>query len=85
MNEHEFLGRLAEAARLDAPPALDVSGQVMRTIRRRRARTPNVVLGYFAAAAAVAAAVVVIAALQSWQGMQDPLLAMANAMGPMLQ
>lgn len=56
MNEEQILRTLASAARNDAPPALDVSGDVLSRIEARpRARRANVLMWSYAAVSAVAA------------------------------
>ena len=73
MNEHEFLQKLAGAARWDSPPQINVAERVMRGIATARPRALDPVVGYFAFAACLAAAVLVSFAIHSWLGMQDPL------------
>ena len=80
MNEHEILQKLAGAARLDSPPAIDVTMGVLWNISvARRPRSVDPVLGYFAAAAAVAAVVVAAVAIHAWFSADDSLLAMVNS------
>jgi hypothetical protein len=84
MNEHEFLQKLARAARWDSPPDINVVERVLGSIAAARPRAFDPVLGYFAVAASVAAAVVVAWAIQNWLSMQDPLLALANSFNEVL-
>jgi hypothetical protein len=79
MNEHEFLGKLAGAARRDRPPDVNVVAAVLGSIATARPKAVDPVLGYFALVAGVAATVVLTLAIQSWLSMQDPLMALGNS------
>ncbi len=80
MNEHEFLQKLAGAARWDSPPQINVAERVMENIATARPKaTFDPVLGGFALAACLAAAVVIALAIHSWLSLQDPLQALADS------
>jgi len=62
MNTDELLTKLAQAARGDAPPLVDVAGGILEAIGETR-RPSNVLLWAFTAVSTAAAAMVALAAL----------------------
>jgi anti-sigma factor RsiW len=72
MNE---IDRLAEVARREPAPPVDVTQEVMQRIRQERgeAGVLPLQLGWFAVASAAAAGIAAFLTAQAWSGLLDPL------------
>ncbi|HVX62358.1 MAG TPA: hypothetical protein VHC19_17200 [Pirellulales bacterium] len=70
--------RLAQLARRERAPSVNVAGQVMAAIQRSRYRVSRVDSPalVFAGVALAAAALVAIWAVPAWESVQDPLVAL---------
>ena len=75
MNEERYLQQLAERARLETPPQVDVADRVMLALREgaHRFRFAPGPLAWIAAVSAVAAVPVAVAGFAAWQALTNPL------------
>ncbi|NCO39804.1 MAG: hypothetical protein COZ06_25495 [Armatimonadetes bacterium CG_4_10_14_3_um_filter_66_18] len=76
MNEDRYLQTLAERARLETPPPVDVADRVMAVLResssqRRFAPGP---MAWVAALSAAAAIPMALAGYAAWQSLTSPLM-----------
>jgi hypothetical protein len=77
MNEEDLIRKLAERARMETPPRVDVADSVMAALRAAAPDSPAKVdpLAWVAAASAAAAIAVLVAALRVGESWTDALAA----------
>ncbi len=74
MDTLNSIDSLAQRAREEAPPNVDVSARVLMAIRARQASSRILPLSIVAAVSAVAAAVIVVVAVTALTGAADPMM-----------
>lgn len=81
------IDRLAEEARAERSPRVDVTQSVMSRIRQRREDRDifPLKLGWFAVASAAAAGVAAFLTFQAWSALFDPLGSFFNPLFLMIQ
>ena len=84
MNETNRLERLAQAARGEPPPRIDVTRRVLEAIAERQPTT-DWPLAILAATSSIAAAIVAVAAVRAWLAWQDPLASLFRSLDVVLQ
>jgi hypothetical protein len=79
MNPEDLVRQLAERARLETPPRVDVANRVMARLRggREEAATGWIPLGWVTALAVAVTIPVALLALAAWETWTDPLAAMS--------
>lgn len=85
MNRDQWLDELAQKARQERPPSLDVQAEVLRRIRSARTgldMPTAVATGTFSAAAAIA---LMMYAGQAWSTWQDPMTELLVSMSMVMQ
>jgi len=77
MNEEDRIRKLAQRARLEAPPQVDIAGGVMAALRTMpgNGRTVADPLAWIAAASAAAAIAVLVATFSFGESWTDPFMA----------
>jgi hypothetical protein len=75
MEPMNVIDRLADVARREPAPPVDVTQTVMQRIRQERGASgfDPLQLGWFAVASAAAAGIVAFLTAQAWSGLLDPL------------
>lgn len=81
------IDRLAETARREPAPPVDVTRGVMLRIRQEREESGMLPLrlGWFAVASAAAAGLAAVLTYQAWSGLLDPLGSFFNPLFLMIQ
>jgi len=74
--EEQIILKLAEAARAESPPRVDVANRVMAILYERQAQrvAESTAFAWVAGVGAAAAVPLVVAAMSVWQTMTDPML-----------
>jgi len=72
MNNLDAFRKLAEQARRDMPPEIDVAGRVLDSLRSPRSLSEEVPMLAFTGLSMAAASVVGFLAYQAWVAAQDP-------------
>jgi len=89
MDAMHTLERLAERARRDTPPRIDVSERVIRSLRTRDSREEESILSgplfKFSAVSFASAVIVGAVALQSWLNLHDPMVHMFDAVAMVMK
>lgn len=83
MDEFDMIARLAEAARKESPPAVDVAEKVMWRLTGLRVPFPR--FWPLAAAISAATAAAFLLALQAWVAWQDPVVELLNSVRMVLR
>lgn len=84
MNEQEFLARLAQTARSQTSPAIDVSARVLERLRNEPAvsTTP---MALITVASLMAAVTICTVAVRAWMDWSDPLASLMNSFDVVMQ
>ncbi len=84
MTTDRWLEEVAGRARQDAPPPMDVAGEVAAQIRGQQPESWDPML-LMAGTAAAAALIITAYALQAWSAVQDPFASLLGSLNPVLQ
>jgi anti-sigma factor RsiW len=87
MEHMKEIDKLAETARGDSAPPVNVTGEVMQRIRQERDKSGMLPLrlGWFAVASAAAAGVAAVLTYQAWSGLLDPMGSLFNPLFLVIQ